>query len=167
MASNISQAVGATLFIPEQQWHFVADVTTLTYACCLMVHLMGNGNENTNIVLRYAAFAFAGLFKARDSWDSVFWEALLVTSFVLLTVYSNFKQPSAVFKQYDQASAQLGAGALMLALVFLGIDLATGGDQIGLLLALMHISGAASAYFCWKAVPCFDYKKTERVESFV
>lgn len=66
---NASEAIQMPLFIDNIDWHFINDVTALTFACCLLVHCMGNTSEDTNIVLRYIAFACAWTFKYRDSWD--------------------------------------------------------------------------------------------------
>ena len=66
---NLSEALQMPLFINNIDWHFINDVTGLTFACCLLVHCMSNESENLNILLRYIAFGCAWVFKYRDSWD--------------------------------------------------------------------------------------------------
>lgn len=160
---NSSHALGTGIFIKTLHWHFMSDVLTLTYVCCLLVHCMGNSREDVNIGLRYTAFGCAWIFKFRDEWDSAIWEAALVVVYLGLAAYGVSTQSPAMRAQYDVASLRIGAGALLGALLLLAVDLAGLGDSYGLLAGLMHGSAAVTAWFLWKGVPVFDSKKNDDV----
>lgn len=158
---NSSQALGQKIFIRELEWHFISDVLSLAYVCCLLTHCMGNQNEVTNIILRYVAFSLAWIFKLRDAWDSAYWEATLIIVFVLMAAYRISHQTGRVRAQYDTKSLRLGGGCLVGAGILLLMDLLEMADSYGFVLAAVHLLGAATAYFFWKGVPAFDTKKND------
>ena len=77
----------AQVFLSELEWHFISDVLSITYFLVLCVHLMGIPYENTNIVLRYLAFALTWILKTKDKWDSIWFETLLIVAYVGGVVY--------------------------------------------------------------------------------
>mmetsp|Transcript_14610 Transcript_14610/g.26192 ORF Transcript_14610/g.26192 Transcript_14610/m.26192 type:complete len:213 (+) Transcript_14610:77-715(+) len=152
-AFNLSQALDTQIFLAQNDWHIMSDILTLTYALCLLVHIMGNDNEAVNTGLRYTAFGLAWVFKLRDKWDSTLWEVGLVVAYICLALYCASNHPTGLLKSYDLDAAKKGVACLALALAFLGLELATNGDEYGILLGLMHCSGAGAAFFLWKSVP--------------
>jgi len=66
----VSDYFASSLFIPSINWHFMSDVLSLTYGCLLLIHLSAIEDEETNVILRYAAFFGSWVFKYRDSWVS-------------------------------------------------------------------------------------------------
>lgn len=62
---NFCEAINTEIFLDEGDWHFMADVLSLTYGVLLIVHLMSLKNENINICLRYMGFALAWIAKVR------------------------------------------------------------------------------------------------------
>ncbi|GBG34519.1 Hypothetical Protein FCC1311_107432 [Hondaea fermentalgiana] len=158
---NSSQALGEKLFIGELDWHFISDVLSLTYVCCLLIHCMGIEDEVKNMILRYVAFSLAWIFKLRDAWDSALWEAALVIIYVCLAVYSVAQQSSRISAQYGMQSLRYGAGCLVGACLLLGVELAGFADSYGFVLAAVHLLGAATAFFLWRGVPSFDTKKND------
>ena len=84
---NLCLALGLrSLFLKPLDWHFVSDVSSLAYVCCLIVHLRASPNKGLNILLRYTAFALAWFFKLRDGWDSGSWEGVLIGAFVVVSL---------------------------------------------------------------------------------
>jgi len=162
---NCSSALGTSLFIHGIQWHFISDVLTLTYVCCLLVHCAGGHDENINICLRYISFTCAWIFKYRDSWDSAVWETLLISIYVAMAIYGYVSQDVNRKKQYDSGSLQIGGGIMVFGGVFLLLDFANLKDSFGLLDGCMHVAGAGAAFFMWKAVPTFDSKKNDDLPS--
>lgn len=65
---SISDFFNSSLFLAQIHWHFMSDVLSLTYACVLLIHLSAFEDEETNVILRYAAFFGAWVFKYRDTW---------------------------------------------------------------------------------------------------
>ncbi|GMH79884.1 hypothetical protein TrST_g10336 [Triparma strigata] len=90
---EISAASGFKLFgIKADEYHHVSDILTETYACLLMIHLMGLRNEDTLHLLRYTAFFLCWFAKLGDGWESVVFEVLVIVAFatpaIALLIYS-------------------------------------------------------------------------------
>ena len=111
---NTCAAFDIALFIKESEWHFISDVLSLSYVCCLIVHALAIPTEDVNIILRYVAFALAWVFKTRDSWDEGWWEGLLVGVYALAAVARVAKEP---FVLIHFQIRQLIIGGVLLVLV--------------------------------------------------
>uniref|UniRef100_K3WRC3 Uncharacterized protein n=1 Tax=Globisporangium ultimum (strain ATCC 200006 / CBS 805.95 / DAOM BR144) TaxID=431595 RepID=K3WRC3_GLOUD len=172
---NAAEAFQAQLFLRELQWHFISDVLSITYFLLLCVHLMGFKDEDRNIMLRYVAFAFAWLMKAKDGWDSTVYEVLLIASYVAGVGYRRVVS-------HDKSIAPIQKDKAKLALIFLvcaalagGIPIYFGGNTkedasaltgVGFVKGCMHILGGAAFYYAWLAVPCLDSKKTDLMPTY-
>ena len=111
---NTCAAFNVDLFLRESEWHFISDVLSLSYVCCLLVHALALPSEDVNIILRYVAFALAWVFKVRDSWDEGWWEGLLVGTYAVAAVARVAKEP---FVLIHFQIRNLIAGGVLLVLV--------------------------------------------------
>jgi hypothetical protein len=157
---NLSSVIEEPIFLVNLQWHFISDVMSLTYVCLLLIHLMGNIDENTNILLRYSAFSSAWIFKLRDSWNSAMWEELLISVYVILALVRFF----ATRPDFD--SGLLTKGVLMIvgALICLYLELDESQDPHKLLAGAGHLLAGAAWYFLWQAVPVRDGRRRKKFD---
>ena len=160
---NIAGALSMDLFLTELEWHFISDVLTVTYALLLCVHLMGIVDENTNIVLRYVAFAASWLSKVKDQWDSTWFEILLIISYVLLIVYfhaTTYNTPRRIPINVENAQR---FGLCLVALFFIWILSETIFiyDSFHFIYGIYHVVGGLAFYHAWLSVPCRDTKKND------
>uniref|UniRef100_A0A7S2WQI7 Intimal thickness related receptor IRP domain-containing protein n=1 Tax=Mucochytrium quahogii TaxID=96639 RepID=A0A7S2WQI7_9STRA len=163
---NCSEAMGVDIFIRQLDWHLISDVMTLSYVCCLLVHIRGSTNENMSILLRYLSFSLAWVLKLRDSWDSAHWEAGLVIVYLLIAGYGAVTQSEELRKHYRTGTLQAGAGFLACAGIFFFILEATDtDDDYGVLRGVIHCFAAAGAYCLWKGIPSLDSKKFDGLPS--
>jgi len=156
---NTCEGLGISIFVREQDWHFMSDVFSLSYMCCLLVHAMAISNENVNIVLRYSAFFLAWVFKARDTWDSGLWEAFLVGCYIVGAAAAVTSQPSRLSK-FRRVPFFTGAGFWVAAVICLAIELEE-SDPYKLVAGLGHVLSGAAFYYLWRAIPVFDAKKED------
>lgn len=157
---NTCETLGISIFIREQDWHFVSDVLSLSYVCCLLVHAMSIGNENVNIMLRYTAFAAAWVFKIRDTWDSGAWEALLISCYLIGAVAAIISNPSRL-KKFKKHSFYKGASFAVVAVICLVLELEETKDPYKLLAGFGHCLSGGAFFFLWRAIPVFDSKKMD------
>lgn len=180
---NAAEAFQAQLFLRELQWHFISDVLSITYFLLLCVHLMGFKDEDRNIVLRYVAFAFAWLMKAKDGWDSTVYEALLVASYLVSVAYRRVLSTDKSIAPIDKEKAKLALIFLLLAALAGGVSIYFGGkgeqatadndggeasalNGVGFVKGCMHMLGGVAFYYAWLAVPCLDSKKTDLMPTY-
>jgi hypothetical protein len=164
---NVSNALSARFFLREDQWHFISDVMSLTYVCLLLIHLMGNIDENTNIMLRYTAFASAWVFKLRDAWDSGFWEEILIAAYVLMALGIVMSRKTRDFNTgLLTRGIVLIAGALICFYLEMreSPDIKEGQDPHKLLMGTGHILAGAAWYFLWQAVPVRDGSRRKKFD---
>ena len=102
------------IFLTENDWHFLSDVLSLSYVCCLLVHALAIPTEDVNIVLRYVAFGLSWVFKTRDSWNEGWWEGALVATYAIAVVARVTKTP---FLLIHFQFRPLIVGAFLLVLV--------------------------------------------------
>ncbi|TMW68273.1 hypothetical protein Poli38472_005741 [Pythium oligandrum] len=168
---NVAESFHSSLFLKELQWHFISDVLSIAYFLVLCVHLMGFRDENTNIILRYVAFAFSWLMKSKDGWDTTTYEVLLVVSYLLGVVYrrlvSTDKTIAPLNKEHAKFAVSFLVGAALVGSI--PIYLSSGGDQwsVGFLKGCMHVLGGAAFYYAWLSVPCLDSKKTDLFPTYI
>jgi hypothetical protein len=162
---NAAEAFDTQLFLTENDWHFISDVLSVSYFLLLCVHLMGYKDENHNIVLRYAAFASAWLFKAKDGWDSALFEGLLVVAYLLGVAYRRVFTPTGSILPLHKQNAVYGVASLAAAAVVGFIAIFFEDDEshaaLGLAKGLMHVFGGAAFYYACLSVPCLDSKKDD------
>ncbi|GAB9469533.1 hypothetical protein Gpo141_00006810 [Globisporangium polare] len=183
---NATEAFQAQLFLRELQWHFISDVLSITYFLLLCVHFMGFKDEDRNIVLRYVAFAFAWLMKAKDGWDSTVYEVLLIASYVAGVAYRRVLSADKSIAPINKEKAKLALIFLLAAALAGGVSIYFGGkgDQpasdtnngeeanvsalsgVGFIKGCMHMLGGAAFYYAWLAVPCLDSKKTDLMPTY-
>jgi hypothetical protein len=167
---NVAEAFHVSLFLKELQWHFISDVLSVAYFLVLCVHLMGFRDENTNIVLRYIAFAFAWLMKSKDGWDTTTYEVLLVVSYIVGVVYRRVLSSDSRIAPLQKNNAKLALGFLLLAAVVGAVPIYFSSDSdwsIGFLKGCMHVLGGAAFYYAWLSVPCLDSKKTDLIPTYI
>jgi hypothetical protein len=158
---NLCNSFGVKLFLTDLDWHFISDVTTLTYLCCLLVHCMCHDNETHNIVARYVAFAGAWVCKLHDGWGSAYFEAMLVASYVV-AVMAMLTMNQHKLAKFKRLHIFKGIGCALFSGFFLLLQSALGpADKLRVCLSVAHVSGGAGAYFLWKGIPLFDAKKTD------
>lgn len=159
---NATAALDMPFFLDELEWHFIADVLSVTYALMLCVHLMGIPDENTNIILRYVAFALAWLTKEKDQWDSQGFETLLIGAYVLGALYRNIS-PSPTKPPIDFEHAKKAAlSVAVLGLTFLLHEyeiLFASDSEMSLVYGIYHFSAGGFFYYAWLTVPVRDTKK--------
>lgn len=148
------------LIIKQANWHFMSDVFSLTYGCCLAIHLMGLKNENANIVLRYVSFTMAWISKYKDQWGADLWETVLILSMVMLAIVLFITQEH-LWKAVDKLKFSTGLVFLGLAALLLFFEQDEDIDPYKLLLGAAHVFFGLGAFQLWRAVPIFEqrYKK--------
>jgi hypothetical protein len=165
---NLSNALSTRIFLREDQWHFISDVMSLTYVCLLLIHLMGNVNENVNIVLRYMAFCSAWVFKLRDEWDSAMWEELLIAGYVVLALIPFMSGKTR--PDFDAGLLTKGIVLIAGALICLYLemqespDISAVQDPHKLLAGLGHVLAGAAWFFLWQAVPVRDGRRRKKFD---
>lgn len=151
-------------FLNKLDWHYIADVLGLTYFLMMCVHLMGYRQKNRTIVLRYVAFALSWLMKSKDGWDRIIYEAVLVSSFLLILAYRRIlsEDPSKVSLRvlHVQWALLCLFVAFLLGCVLLFCDTGDHVELFVVLKSILHIVGVGY-YQAWLAVPCLDSKKTD------
>eukprot|EP00750_Incisomonas_marina_P001458 INCI11263.1.p1 GENE.INCI11263.1~~INCI11263.1.p1 ORF type:complete len:214 (-),score=36.54 INCI11263.1:316-957(-) len=155
---NTCAAFNVDLFLRESEWHFISDVLSLSYVCCLLVHALALPSEDVNIILRYVAFALAWVFKVRDSWDEGWWEGLLVGTYAVAAVARVAKEPFVLI-HFQIRNLIAGGVLLVLAVVCLVIELDGALDPYKLLAGVGHLVGGAAVFQLWQAVPVLSSKK--------
>ena len=151
---NLCVAFETSIFLRENDWHFISDVTSLSYVCCLLVHLRAGIDEHVNQCLRYAAFALAWIFKVRDGWDSGAWEAVLIGAFAF--VFALEVLGTGRIGYYK--SNTFFSGILTL-LVALGCFYFEQEHQSQLIIAVGHILSGFALWSLWGSVPSLDIGK--------
>ncbi|CEG43133.1 Protein of unknown function DUF3522 [Plasmopara halstedii] len=164
---NAAEAFDTELFLKEDDWHFISDVLTVSYFLLLCVHLMGYKDENHNIVLRYVAFACAWIFKTKDSWNDMLYQALLVICYIIGVFYRRIFTPatgiSPLNKQNLFSSFKWLAAAFIALIIVLVFEVDENHNALGFAMGLLHIFGGASFYYAWLSVPCMDSKKDDAI----
>lgn len=160
---NLSVSFGnAPIFLRQDDWHMIADITAEAYICLLCVHLAGFRDEGRNALLRYVGFALCWIVKLRDGWDSVVYEVLVVSAFVATPIvtyaraYSGSRPPLPYRKKALLRGAQLGAAALTLLIVEQVWD-----TSFRFFLGMFHMAAGGAAYYCWQILPAMDRKKID------
>lgn len=164
---NAAEAFDTELFLKEDDWHFISDVLTVSYFLLLCVHLMGYKDENHNIVLRYVAFAFAWIFKTKDRWDDMLYQALLVICYIIGVAYRRLFTPvtdiSPLEKQNAMSALKWLAASFIALIIVLIFEVDENHHALGFAMGLLHISGGAFFYYAWLSVPCIDSKKDDSI----
>jgi len=157
---NTSAALEVNMFLSEDEWHFISDVLSISYFLVLLVHLMGIEDENVNIILRYMAFSLTWIAKAKDKWDSILWEAVLITTSVAGLMYRQLTSYDIPVDPGHASKAGLALGSLSFTYLLSGLSLFE-NDVFHIIYALYHLSGGAFFYHAWLSIPCRDAKKDD------
>lgn len=167
---NIAGALDQQVFLTELEWHFIADVLSLTYALMLFVHFMGFTNEKINIVLRYLAFALSWLTKVRDKWDSTIFQVLLVFIYALIVLYRQISPYVLSEQRKNKIPLRMKhvfplCQYLVALLLCFAISLTefAQNDPFNIIYGLYHIAGGMAFYHAWLSVPVRDVSKKQDI----
>jgi hypothetical protein len=145
-------------------WHFISDVLSLTYTCLLLIHLSQIENETQNIILRYVAFSLNWIAKARDEWDSAFFEFIVILGFVIFfgyRAYQLYTFQKHKLSRISVQSGQIGFAAFISGSIFflilerVGFTSSTRFGRImhALAAGIVNLCSGIAMYHFWKCVP--------------
>jgi hypothetical protein len=152
------------IFLEEEDWHFISDVLSLTYACLIIIHLSAFEDEETNMVLRYVAFFCSWIFKYRDEWDSIMYEALLVVGFIGILIFSHISNPERR-KKFSHEHLQRSIIFTLAGLVFFIAETQLFADTTKILMGFAHASAGAACYNVWSLVTSLPHVKKSDIPS--
>mmetsp|Transcript_35027 Transcript_35027/g.70753 ORF Transcript_35027/g.70753 Transcript_35027/m.70753 type:complete len:240 (+) Transcript_35027:3-722(+) len=142
------------LFIKEEDWHRISNVSSTTYICLLLIHLMCMPSPDANIVLRYGAASLVLLAQVKDGFwmQETYYTVYVVGMFVLLLVaryVSVAEMP--VYWTSDNLLRGAGLGAAAGVCFYFGLD--DDHDEFRFAHGLSHLFGGLALTFLWNLVP--------------
>lgn len=158
---NTCQAIHASIFLSALQWHFINDVLLNTFVATWFIHVASIHKQDINILLRYLAFTLSWIAKTKDQWDSIFYQAIVICSFMSLaaagylyaTVIKQQLYPGDKrnYAQFDNDSIIKGKVFLAVSLVLFLLQLNATVSPI--VTGSMHLAAGAASYYLWKGIP--------------
>jgi len=170
--------------LSSTSYHHVSDITTETYICLILIHLLGMRSEDNMIKLRYLAFGLVWFAKLGDGWESVVLETLVLMAFsvppLTLIMYATFKPKTKIrhvpmektgdnlvdgaFELLNSATRQLPYAKdyklYSLLSTFVGLVLLilenSMDNNVKVFHTLASVSFGAGTYFLWNLLPCYE-----------
>uniref|UniRef100_A0A7S1LBP5 Uncharacterized protein n=1 Tax=Alexandrium catenella TaxID=2925 RepID=A0A7S1LBP5_ALECA len=142
------------LFIKEEEWHRISNVSSTTYICLLLIHLMCVPSPDAEIALRYCAASLVLLAQVKDGFwmQESCYTLYVVSTFALLLVA---RYVSVAQLPVYGTSGNLLRGALLGAAAgicfYFGLDDAH--DEFRFAHGLSHLFGGLALTFLWNLVP--------------
>jgi len=152
-----------SLFIEEEDWHRISNVSTTTSLCLLAIHLAHIEDAHLNILLRYAA---ATLVLFAQIYDGFWMQETHVTLFVVVGFYGGLVASHILVAQlpvyWTRENLSYGAvlGTCAGGCFMLGLD--DDSDQFRLAHGLSHLFGGVALTFLWNLIPRKRQKVGER-----
>lgn len=143
-----------SIFITEEDWHRISNVTSTTYICLLLIHLTCIPDADANIVLRYAAASLVLLAQIKDGFwmqESCYTVYVVVLFVVVLVLRYVVEGELPVYWTRGQLTRPGALGAATGICFYFGLD--DDQDEFRFAHGMSHLFGGLALTFLWNLVP--------------
>merc|ERR1711920_729173 len=148
--------------IQEEEWHRISNVSSTTYICLLLIHLMCIENPDVNIVLRYLAATLVLIAQVRDGFwmQETHYTIYVVVGFAAALVGRYIIQGSLpIYGTSDNLLRGLALGLAGGICFYRGLD--DVDDEFRFCHGLSHLFGGLALTFLWNLVPLKKRKEDD------
>lgn len=143
-----------SVFLAQEDWHRLTNITGLSYAANVAVVLMVNQNESLDHLLRYSAFALLWLAQIKDEFwmEDSQWTLFVLFVLGLFCIAKVFVRRKEVLKHYRMRPLKIGVGFGVLAFIFFLTSLDDYHDPFRFKHGIAQLLFGGALYNLWNVV---------------